>query len=112
MKALLNDEYQKKLTVKERDVYQNVKPFNDKIYEEKGKKFKIGYFKSLDIFPASPANQRAVEEAKAALEKLGHTLVEIKIDEELIFSFFRLLGSDKGAFFDHMLKGEDIIEEY
>ena len=47
-------------------------------------------------------NQRAVEEAKQALEKLGHTLVEIEIPnlENVLLNYFTLLFADKGYSYD------------
>ena len=61
---------------------------------EEKKSLKIGYFKSHSLFPVSGANQRAVEEAKIALEALGHTLVECRIPnfEDICLTYCSLIS--------------------
>lgn len=117
MKVLCNNNYYQHLPIKERDLYQLVKEFDNGLYNScsgKEKKFRIGYFKDLDIFPLCATSNRAMEEAKNALQNRGHELVEIKMEfaNKLVEIFFKLFGSDKGALFDNMLKGEEMIEEY
>lgn len=43
------------------------------------KKLRIGYFKTDDFLPASPACQRAVDMSVEALRQAGHECVEVSI---------------------------------
>lgn len=71
---------------------------------EKGKKFTIGYYESLDdSFECHPAGKRAVKEVVEALKKEGHTLIPVDIPNAkemacLSVSFFNSDGAAVGNF--------------
>ncbi|CAG9313380.1 unnamed protein product [Blepharisma stoltei] len=60
-------------------------PFNHNMYNEAAasKNLKIGYFYDLEQFESAPCIKNAIRECKEALEKLGHTLIEIKIPNSI-----------------------------
>jgi hypothetical protein len=59
-RVFLNAERYEEIPVKIKDIYFIPKPFSDEIYNSSNK-LRIGHIKSIDIFPACQANQRAVE---------------------------------------------------
>ena len=62
----------------EGDPYYKYTPWNDEEFNSTYKK-NIGYIKSHPYFPASTANQRAVEIAVQALKELGHEVIEVEL---------------------------------
>ena len=65
------------------DPYTYPIPFNEDTLQEftTRKNLRIGYFSQNGYFQSSAAVVRAVETAKEALEKMGHTLVEFEVPE-------------------------------
>ncbi|RUS89419.1 hypothetical protein EGW08_002792, partial [Elysia chlorotica] len=84
-------------------------PFRREMYEN-WKPLKIGYYVYDDCTRCVPAVERAVMLAKATLEKLGHTLVEIK-PYKAFYAFIKflipaLIGHDARSYKD-LLKFDD-----
>ncbi|XP_053373624.1 vitamin D3 hydroxylase-associated protein-like isoform X1 [Mercenaria mercenaria] len=64
-------------------------PFNTEVYES-DRKLRIGYYTNDGYVQCIPGVERAVHEAKAALEKMGHTLVPFEVPnvEKMFGEFF------------------------
>jgi fatty acid amide hydrolase len=90
-------------------------PFNDAKYPhlppcsssssippmDKNKKLRIGWFDTDGFAPPVPSCARAVDEARDALKKRGHELIEFdiatpRIGYESIKLFAQLIGADQG----------------
>lgn len=67
MKTYMNKSYYENIPKNQRDLYQTISPWNEEILNSK-KPLKIGYFKSLNSFPACTASQRAVLESVEILK--------------------------------------------
>lgn len=81
----------------------------------KGRKFRVGYVKSFNIFQASDTCVRAVEESVQALKKRGHETVEIHIpDFQAIVdtTYALLLAEGDSKVLIDCLKGEKAIGAY
>jgi fatty acid amide hydrolase len=76
----------------------------------KADKLRIGWFVSDHVVEPSAACQRAVREAKDALEAAGCEMVEIEpaITEELIFTYLSALSADGGKTLTAVLAGGEI----
>ena len=63
-------------------------PFNDaSLKETYSKPLTIGYFADLPYLKATDAVTRAVNIAKEALEKKGHTLIPFQLTKEEYYTF-------------------------
>lgn len=82
MKVLLNEQYYREAPISSKDVYFSPRCFDVNLYEKR-EKLRIGYFKSFRFVPSSASNQRAVDIAIEALEKQGHQVEPINLDEQL-----------------------------
>ena len=79
------------------------------------KKYRVGYVKSLDIFPASDACIRAVEESLTALRKKGHDVVEVQIphyDEIVSTTYGILLAEGDAKSLKECMQGERPLDAY
>ena len=115
MKVLLNSEAHNKATLAERDPVYLRKEWKDSDVQQAFKPLRIGYFKSMNLFPTTPANRRAVEEAAQALRSKGHELFEVDFPnfEEVALLFSESISCEGNAevVFDALL-GETPIEEH
>ena len=115
MKVLLNSEAHNKATLTERDPVYLRKEWKDSNVQQAFKPLRIGYFKSTNMFPTTPANRRAVEEAAQALRNKGHELVEVEFPniEEVALLFFESVSCEGQAeIISDALQGETPIEEH
>ncbi|KAK3767218.1 hypothetical protein RRG08_018088 [Elysia crispata] len=84
-------------------------PFRREMYEN-WKPLKIGYYVYDECTRCVPAVERAVMMAKTTLEKLGHTLVEIK-PYKAFYAFIKIsmpaLVADDGEGYKDLLKYDD-----
>jgi len=115
MKVLLNGKAHDTARLEEKDPYYIRKEWQEDLVLNKQKGLKIGYYKSCDFFPASPANQRAVEEAAEALRKQGHDVFEVEFPniQEIIFLFFEICACEgECKFLSDGVQGENIVDDY
>ena len=90
-------------------------PLKEELLDVSGKRLRIGYFLSEELFPLSKANERAMLEAVAALKSKGHELIEVKgfpFFEELVLANTAIQTSEggmKGK--ERILRGEPLIKE-
>ncbi|XP_018018280.2 fatty-acid amide hydrolase 1-like [Hyalella azteca] len=87
-------------------------PWNDSVYLSK-KALRVGWFDSISLFPSTPGVKRAVAQAVAAFEALGHEVVAFPEQNwmECLDIFVQLLFADQGKFTDLLLDGETVDEE-
>ena len=85
-------------------------PFDEDMLQEFStrKNLRIGYFTQNGYFQTSKPVIRAIEMAKEALEKMGHTLVEFEVPdaEQMHYQYFRILMADGYAGIEDCLQGE------
>jgi Asp-tRNAAsn/Glu-tRNAGln amidotransferase A subunit and related amidases len=114
MKTLLNSDYLNKLGPATANAFHYKRKWREElVFEEKP--LVIGYYKSIDLFPATAANQRAVEEAARALEKRGHKVIEVSFPmlEEAAYLWMQTFtAGGMESLFGETLKGEPHIPEY
>lgn len=113
MKALLSDKAQKNISLSEQDVHYMRIPWKEEEVFRKRKNLRVGYLKSMNSFPSSPANQRAVEEAVRALKRIGYEVIEVDfhILDDLAELFVECVFPDGEASYLKMLKGESTIPD-
>jgi len=115
MKSLLDETAWAKKGPYDGDVYTNLKPWNEKIVFE-NKLYRIGVVKTCEFFGACTSNKRAVEEAASILQRKGHTIIELSIDEiikEAFIIFLQITAAEGDTqFLKDAAKGEKIISEY
>lgn len=60
------------------------------------RKLRIGYFQTVDFFHATPAVQRSVQEARDALRRAGHEVVEFAPPDfqEIMSLYYKLIVAD------------------
>ncbi|KAK5973892.1 Fatty-acid amide hydrolase 1 [Trichostrongylus colubriformis] len=77
------------------------------------KKLRIGYYTTDGFVTPTPANQRAVLEAKKILEGLGHTLVPFQVPEpQKVFQLFvGGVSADGGRYLNKKLKKDIVLPE-
>ena len=115
MKVLLNSEAHQKSKLSERDPYYTRQEWKDDLVQKDKKGLRIGYYKSVEFFPTSPANQRGVEEAAQALRKRGHEVFELDFPniEDVIMMYLEVMSAEGGArMLTDPVKGETSIEDY
>ena len=89
--------------------------WNEREAQCNGRKFRIGYVKSFDLFHATDASIRAVEESVTALKKRGHEVIEVQVpDFEKIVSttYGILLAEGDAKSLKEALKGERPLPSY
>lgn len=115
MKTLLSDQSHRNISITEQDPHYMRIGWNEEEVFKKHKTLRIGYFKSLEYFPPSPANQRAVEEAVKALKKKGYDMVEIELphaQELMEIYFLALFGDGEARLLSDCLQGEAPIDDF
>ncbi|CAJ0602836.1 unnamed protein product [Cylicocyclus nassatus] len=96
----------------------NIDPFvppvtwQDKMFNSE-KKLRIGFYTHDGFITPTPANQRAVLEAKKILEDLGHTLVPFRLPQpEKMFRLFAGgVSADGGKYLSNKLKQDIVLPE-
>lgn len=87
-------------------------PFSmDKFGKDKARRLRIGFMRTDGFSPPSPPVQRALETAKEALEKAGHTLVEFEMPVDIVKAigfFYGLISADGGHHYLESLRGEPL----
>jgi Asp-tRNA(Asn)/Glu-tRNA(Gln) amidotransferase A subunit family amidase len=71
-------EVYKQAPIRSRNVYYLPRPWNDAVFTSNRKR-RIGLMTQIDILPVSAATHRALDEAKQALEAMGHEVVPFTI---------------------------------
>lgn len=114
MQAILSEKYRNQLDPKDSDPFYLLKPFDSKAYQDRSKKFKIGFIKSYDMFTSHIAQQRAIEMARDALQAQGHELVEISLPDTLeqVQLFSKVNFSDNLASYHEIAGGEPLHRAY
>ncbi|KAA0197678.1 hypothetical protein HAZT_HAZT007741 [Hyalella azteca] len=86
--------------------------WNDSVYLSK-MALRVGWFDSISLFPSTPGVKRAVAQAVAAFEALGHEVVAFPEQNwiEGLDICVQLLFADQGKFVDLLLDGETVDEE-
>lgn len=115
MKALLNSDMHEKVKITEKDPYYLKKEWKEELVHQSRKGLRIGYFKSIDLFPASPANQRAIDEAVKVLKEQGYELIEVAFPniEDLALIYMEIMGSEGNTrFLSDSLQGEKVIKDF
>ncbi|KAL4484606.1 hypothetical protein ABPG74_019783 [Tetrahymena malaccensis] len=114
MKAVTNVDYIQNLPPSLQDIYEVIKPFDEKSYSDRSTKLRIGYYKTLSYFDSTLCNQRAVEEAAEALRKAGHEVVEIEFPfaKELTKHFYIHSSCDQIEGYQEIIGDEDFGEEF
>ncbi len=76
--------------------FYSPQPYNMEIAHGK-EKLRVGYFIDSDLMKVCPSSRRAVEMAKAALEKRGHTVVAFDIGsvKDMFKAMIRIYSQDQ-----------------
>ena len=115
MKVLLNSKAHNKASLSERDPNYIRMEWREELVVTKPKGLKIGYVRSHELFPASPANKRALEEAVQAFKALGHEVIEVAFPgiQDIALQFAEISGIDgKCRMILDAIEGETPIEDH
>ncbi|KAL4456459.1 hypothetical protein ABPG74_000566 [Tetrahymena malaccensis] len=114
MKVITDEQFIQSQKASQKGVYQPIIGFDMRKYQDRSKKYRIGYIKNLQTFEASPSFQRAVDISVQALREQGHELVPIELpfEKEITELYFNVLSSDNNRRYLDQLEEEEYIAEY
>ncbi|KAL4484614.1 hypothetical protein ABPG74_019791 [Tetrahymena malaccensis] len=113
-RQLSDPQYLQKFKLFEKDPFFPQLQINEAELSNQKQQRRFGYFKTLEYFDSSLANQRAVEIAVEKLRAQGHQLVEITLPnvEQISEGFIQFLVADGFEGIYDLLRNEDTIQEY
>ncbi|KAL4474497.1 hypothetical protein ABPG72_016175 [Tetrahymena utriculariae] len=113
-RQLSDPQYLQKFKLHERDPFFPTQQINEAELSNSKKQRRFGYFKTLESFDCTLANQRAVEISVEKLRAQGHQLVEINLPDvdSIKNGFIQFLLSDEFEGIYDLLSKEDTVKEY